>query len=128
MKGGPGRVSRAMKKSGIDDFWRLTATTKYLPRETREYVPLIMAAMIVGRNPAQYGFEAVTADPLVYDKVMIPQAIDLRRVHTTQAPRLTPRHGIHHMFSRQPLEHDRWPRRQHELATRRHQFAQEGGG
>ena len=50
--GGPGRVSRAMKRSGIDDFWRLSATTKYLPRETREYVPLIMAAMIIGRNPA----------------------------------------------------------------------------
>jgi membrane-bound lytic murein transglycosylase D len=78
--GGPGRVSRAMKKSGIDDFWRLSATSKYLPRETREYVPLIMAAMIVGRNPAQYGFEVITADPLAYDKVSLPQATDLRRV------------------------------------------------
>jgi membrane-bound lytic murein transglycosylase D len=78
--GGPGRVSRAVKRSGLNDFWSLSATSKYLPRETREYVPLIMAAMIVGRNPAQYGFEAVIADPLVYDKVVIPQAIDLRRV------------------------------------------------
>ena len=78
--GGPGRVSRAMKRSGIDDFWSLSATSKYLPRETREYVPLIMAAMIVGRNPAQYGFEAVTAEPMAYDKVALPQAIDLRRV------------------------------------------------
>lgn len=78
--GGPGRVSRAMKKSGIDDFWGLSASSKYLPRETREYVPLIMAAMIVGRNPAQYGFEAVTAEPIGYDKVALPQAIDLRRL------------------------------------------------
>jgi membrane-bound lytic murein transglycosylase D len=78
--GGPGRVSRAIKRSGIDDFWRLSATSKYLPRETREYVPLIMAAMIVGRNPAQYGFEAVTADPIGYEKVSLPQAVDLRRV------------------------------------------------
>jgi membrane-bound lytic murein transglycosylase D len=78
--GGPGRVSRAMKRSGIDDFWKLSATSKYLPRETREYVPLIMAAMIVGRNPAQYGFEAVTAEPIGYDKVSLPQAVDLRRV------------------------------------------------
>jgi peptidoglycan lytic transglycosylase D len=78
--GGPGRVSRAMKRSGIDDFWRLSATKKYLPRETREYVPLIMAAMIIGRNPAQYGFEAVTAEAIGYDKVAMPQAIDLRRV------------------------------------------------
>jgi membrane-bound lytic murein transglycosylase D len=78
--GGPGRVSRAMKKSGIDDFWSLSATSKYLPRETREYVPLIMAAMIIGRNPAQYGFEAITAEPIAYDKVTMPQATDLRRV------------------------------------------------
>ena len=78
--GGPGRVSRAIKRAGVEDFWKLSATTKYLPRETREYVPLIMAAMIIGRNPAQYGFEAVTAEPLAYDKVTLPRAIDLRRV------------------------------------------------
>src|SRR6266545_1275673 len=78
--GGPGRVSRAVKRSGINDFWQLSASTKYLPRETREYVPLIMAAMIIGRNPGQYGFEAITAQPLDYDKVALPRAIDLRRV------------------------------------------------
>jgi membrane-bound lytic murein transglycosylase D len=78
--GGPGRVSRAVKKAGISDFWQLSATTKYLPRETREYVPLILAAMIIGRNPAQYGFEAIAAEPLNYDKVALPQAVDLRRV------------------------------------------------
>lgn len=78
--GGPGRVSRAVKKSGVNDFWELSANTKWLPRETREYVPLIMAAMIIGRNPAQYGFEAVAAAPLDYDKVALPRAIDLRRV------------------------------------------------
>lgn len=78
--GGPGRVSRAIKRSGVNDFWKLSASTKYLPRETREYVPLILAAMIIGRNPAQYGFEAVTAPPLEYDKVALPRAVDLRRV------------------------------------------------
>src|SRR5215204_2585509 len=41
--GGPGRVSRAVKRSGVNDFWELSSTTKYLPRETREYVPLILA-------------------------------------------------------------------------------------
>ena len=78
--GGPGRVSRAMKKSGIDDFWQLSSTSKYLPRETREYVPLIMAAMIIGRNPAQYGFEVIAADAYAYDKVTLPRATDLRRI------------------------------------------------
>jgi membrane-bound lytic murein transglycosylase D len=78
--GGPGRVSRAMERSGLDDFWKLSASTKYLPRETREYVPLILAAMIIGRNPAQYGFEAITAEAQAYEKVVMPHAVDLRRV------------------------------------------------
>jgi membrane-bound lytic murein transglycosylase D len=78
--GGPGRVQRAMKRSGLDDFWDLSKTTKYLPRETREYVPLILAAMIVARNPVQYGFDAVAPEPIAYEKVELPRAIDLRRV------------------------------------------------
>jgi membrane-bound lytic murein transglycosylase D len=77
---GPGRVSRAIKRSGIHDYWKLSASSKYLPKETREYVPLIMAAMIIGRNPEQYGFDVAAAEPVEYEKVTMPQAIDLRRV------------------------------------------------
>jgi len=78
--GGPGRVSRAMKRSGMNDFWQLSATSKYLPRETREYVPLVLAAIIIGRNPAEYGFQVAAARPVEYDRVTVPQALDLRRV------------------------------------------------
>ena len=79
--GGPGRVQRAMKRSGRTDFWSLAAAgPKYLPRETREYVPMILAAMIIARNPVQYGFEVTGAEPIAYDKVAIPRAVDLRRV------------------------------------------------
>ncbi len=78
--GGPGRVQRAMLRSGRSDFWELAASSKYLPRETREYVPMILAAMIIARNPVQYGFEVAEAAPVAYDKVTIPRAIDLRRV------------------------------------------------
>jgi membrane-bound lytic murein transglycosylase D len=78
--GGPGRVQRAIKRSGIDDFWDLASSSKFLPRETREYVPMIFAAMIIARNPLQYGFTVVETDPIAYDKVTIPRAIDLRRV------------------------------------------------
>jgi membrane-bound lytic murein transglycosylase D len=78
--GGPGRVSRAMKRSGVTDFWRLSASSKYLPRETREYVPLVMAAMLIGRNPEQYGFDTASPVLVEYEKVTLPQAIDLRRV------------------------------------------------
>jgi membrane-bound lytic murein transglycosylase D len=78
--GGPGRVQRAIKRSGRTDFWKLTATTRYLPRETREYVPLILAAIIVARNPAQYGLNPVPVPAPTYETVTLPVAVDLRRV------------------------------------------------
>jgi membrane-bound lytic murein transglycosylase D len=78
--GGLGRVQRAMKKSGHDDFWALSESSRFLPKETREYVPLILAAIIVAKNPAQYGFDIVALDPIAYDKVTLPRAVDLRRV------------------------------------------------
>jgi membrane-bound lytic murein transglycosylase D len=81
--GGPGRVQNAIKRSGgVKDFWRLSASSRYLPRETRDYVPLILAAMIVARNPAQYGLdiEPPPVEAPNFDKVTLPVAVDLRRV------------------------------------------------
>jgi membrane-bound lytic murein transglycosylase D len=79
--GGPGRVQRAMKRYGRDDFWSLSANPRWLPRETREYVPMILAAVIIARNPTQYGFtlpEAAPAAPA--EKVTVSGPVDLRRV------------------------------------------------
>jgi membrane-bound lytic murein transglycosylase D len=78
--GGPGRVQRAIKRSNKDDFWSLTATTRYLPRETRDYVPMILAAIIIAKNPVQYGFEIAPPAPVPTESVMLPAAVDLRRV------------------------------------------------
>ncbi len=79
--GGPGRVQRAVQRSGIDDFWRLSVGKRHLPRETREYVPLILAAMVIAKNPTQYGFEPMATDkPLAYDTVTVTRAVDLRRI------------------------------------------------
>jgi membrane-bound lytic murein transglycosylase D len=79
--GGPGRVQRAMKRSGKGDFWSLTATQAFLPRETRDYVPLILAAIIVARNPEQYGVTVPqTSGDAGVDRVVLPTPVDLRRV------------------------------------------------
>ena len=78
--GGPGRVKRALTRSRKNDFWQLTATTRYLPRETREYVPMILAAVIIAKNPAQYGFDIVPVTPAPTETVVLPPALDLRRV------------------------------------------------
>ncbi|MCC7124840.1 MAG: LysM peptidoglycan-binding domain-containing protein, partial [Acidobacteria bacterium] len=79
--GGPGRLQRAIKRSGMDDFWKLTSSTRFLPRETRDYVPMILAAIIIAKNPAQYGFDNI--EPLVpipTERIAVPAALDLRRV------------------------------------------------
>jgi len=81
--GGPGRVQSAIRRSGGQkDFWKLSASTRYLPRETRDYVPLILAAVIIARNPAQYGMdlEPAPAGTPDFEKVTLPAAVDLRRV------------------------------------------------
>jgi membrane-bound lytic murein transglycosylase D len=78
--GGPGRMQRAIKRSGRDDFWSLSATSRYLPRETREYVPMILAAVIIAKNPVKYGFDVPALTAPAVETVSIPPAVDLRRV------------------------------------------------
>ncbi|MEQ1898673.1 MAG: transglycosylase SLT domain-containing protein [Vicinamibacterales bacterium] len=79
--GGPGRLQKAMKRSGKTDFWTLSATSRYLPRETRDYVPLILAAVIVARNPTQYGLTLMpTAESAAFETVAVPSPVDLRRL------------------------------------------------
>jgi membrane-bound lytic murein transglycosylase D len=78
--GGPGRVQRAMRQSGKKDFWALSSSRRYLPRETRDYVPLVLAAVIVARNPAQYGIFPQPPEPQPVERVSLPKAVDLRRL------------------------------------------------
>jgi Transglycosylase SLT domain/FHA domain len=56
---GPARVKKAIQRVTDPirqrDFWYLYRTHA-LPEETREYVPKVIAAMIIGRNPGRYGF------------------------------------------------------------------------
>jgi membrane-bound lytic murein transglycosylase D len=77
---GPGRVQRAADRARTDDYWQLTASTRYLPRETREYVPMIMAAIVIAKNPELYGFEVDAAAPLSFERVTVDQAIDLKYI------------------------------------------------
>jgi len=78
--GGPGRMQRALKNARLDDFWALAAKPKLIPRETREYVPMILAAIVIARNPGQYGFDFEPDVPTAFDKVTLPRPVDLRRV------------------------------------------------
>jgi membrane-bound lytic murein transglycosylase D len=79
--GGPGTVQRAVaRKGGEADFWPLAESRRYLPRETREYVPMVLASMVIARNPEHYGFTVSPAELPPTDKVLLPGPVDLRRV------------------------------------------------
>ena len=77
---GPGRIQRAVKQSKIANYWDLTESSRYLPKETRNYVPMIMAAVLIAKNPQAYGFEPGANSPLAFDRVTVPDALDLRTV------------------------------------------------
>jgi len=75
---GPGTVQAAVKRTGYADFWELY-NRNVLPKETRNYVPIILAVTIMGKNPAQYGLDSVVKEkPVPYDTVKIDYPIDLR--------------------------------------------------
>ena len=77
---GPGTVQAAVKRTGYADFWELYRRN-VLPKETRNYVPIILAVTIVAKNLSQYGFDDVSMDePLAYDSVTIDYPVDLRLV------------------------------------------------
>jgi membrane-bound lytic murein transglycosylase D len=77
---GPGTVQSAVKRTGYADFWQLYKRN-VLPKETRNYVPIIIAVTIMAKNPQQYGLEDVVADkPEPYDAVEIDYPVDLRLV------------------------------------------------
>jgi peptidoglycan lytic transglycosylase D len=77
---GPGNVQRAVMRTGYADFWELYKRN-VLPSETKNYVPGIIAAIIMAKNPEQYGLDKVVPDAaVVSDTVTLDYPIDLRLV------------------------------------------------
>ena len=74
---GEGRVSRAMERYGANDFWTLSRVSN-LAQETRNYVPMIHAAIIVAKAADRYGFDIAPEPVLTYDAVPVKGAVDLR--------------------------------------------------
>lgn len=75
---GPGYVQRAVSRTGYADFWQLY-THNALPRETKNYVPAIIAAVIMAKNPQQYGLTDLIPDaPVLSDTVTVDYPIDLK--------------------------------------------------
>ena len=74
---GEGKVLKAMKRAKSQDFWEISQH-RYLKRETRKYVPMFLAAVIIASAPDKYGFSNIDYHPpLLYEKVMVPPATRL---------------------------------------------------
>jgi LysM repeat protein len=72
---GEGNVDRAVRRAGAENFW---VAFPYLPQETRNYVPNILATILIANNPNEYGFGHIRPAPaLVYDRVRVPASTNL---------------------------------------------------
>jgi membrane-bound lytic murein transglycosylase D len=77
---GPGNVQRSVMRTGYADFWELYRRN-VLPQATKNYVPGIIAAIIMAKNPTQYGLDKLVPDAeVVSDTVTVDYPIDLRLV------------------------------------------------
>jgi membrane-bound lytic murein transglycosylase D len=88
--GGPGRISRGLKRFGDDmedvtgeDRFFALAEEKYLPRETKDYVPQLIAVALVAREPQRYGIEIERLPPFTYDSVKVPATTPVALVART---------------------------------------------
>jgi membrane-bound lytic murein transglycosylase D len=71
---GEGKVLVAMKKAQSENFWEISKH-RYLKQETKQYVPMFLAAMTIAKEPQKYGFSNIEYHPpLVYEKVAVPSS------------------------------------------------------
>lgn len=79
---GPGNVQKGIERTGYADFWELYRRN-VLPRETKNYVPIIVALTLIAKDAAHYGISVDRDDPVPTDVVKPGRAIDLRLVAET---------------------------------------------
>jgi membrane-bound lytic murein transglycosylase D len=75
---GAGNVDRAISRAGSRNYW---AIYPYIAQETRNYVPNILATILIAKNPEKYGFKGIRAEsPLSYDRVQVATATSLQLI------------------------------------------------
>ena len=75
---GEGNIDRAISRAGTANFWTIYP---YIAQETRNYVPNILAVILIAKNPEKYGFKGIKPDaPLSYDVVQVPTATSLQLI------------------------------------------------
>jgi membrane-bound lytic murein transglycosylase D len=74
---GEGKILRAMERTGLADFWQL-ATSGSIRAQTQNYVPAVIAALLISKNPAHYGFDVEYEKPLEYETITLNRPVRLR--------------------------------------------------
>lgn len=74
------KILRSISATKSNNFWTI-AQTKHLRRETKDYVPKLIAASIIAKNPEKYGFEDIAyLDPLEYETVPVNFSVSLKKI------------------------------------------------
>lgn len=74
---GAGKIRKAIERYGTRDFWQLTHGS-YLKKETKQYVPKMLAGLLIAKHPERYGFTDLNRqEPLVYELAEIPAVTDV---------------------------------------------------
>ncbi|HSB06879.1 MAG TPA: LysM peptidoglycan-binding domain-containing protein [Thermodesulfobacteriota bacterium] len=77
------KIATAMKRYRTEDFWELTKY-RFLKQETKDYVPQMIAAALIAKDPEAYGFTEIEyQEPLRYEKVKVPALMDLQLIAKT---------------------------------------------
>ncbi|MCM3877131.1 MAG: LysM peptidoglycan-binding domain-containing protein, partial [Thermoanaerobaculia bacterium] len=73
------KILRSLQRTGARDFWELSSGSS-LRRETRDYVPFVLATALIAKDPARFGFDVVPDPPLAWETVTVKKPVDLSRV------------------------------------------------
>jgi membrane-bound lytic murein transglycosylase D len=106
---GPNKVKRAIARTGSRDFWKLSRT-RYLRRETKSYVPLILATIVIAKDPERYGFDTEKEPRVTFDVVELDFPIDLATAAKCANTSLTVMKDLNPELRRwvTPLDRDQW--------------------
>ncbi|MDX1411941.1 MAG: LysM peptidoglycan-binding domain-containing protein, partial [Nitrospirales bacterium] len=77
---GEGKINRAIRKTGTYDFWKIRRT-RYIRRETKEYVPRFIAATLIAKNPTAYGFLAPFEAPHAFEEVLVTKPVHFSSIN-----------------------------------------------
>lgn len=76
--GGPGTIRKGIRRYKTTDFWELAEKKRYLRLETKMYVPKLIAAIIIAKEPEKYGFTSIPyEEPLQYDTLEVGPGFSL---------------------------------------------------